>query len=321
MCTRPGKLVGWRDIIYNTEESGQGAWIREASGGSVTQPLNAFRFRSSQTSSSNLSRPSRAAGAEFTGERRGLHEVTSLHLPETRILVVDDDPGIRDIVSEYLSEHGYKVEVAADGRSMGAITLQRPPDLIVLDVMLPGENGLEICKRVSGPGRPSIIMLSAMGEDADRVVGLELGADDYLAKPCNPRELLARVRAVLRRRQEHSGSNSPQKLTCAFAGWRLDLTRRELRAPCGRLVSLTPGEYQLLTAMVERPQRVLTRDQLLEYARGPDFEAFDRTVDVQVSRLRRKLQGDGAESSDPGELIRTIRHGGYLFDARVSWAQ
>jgi two-component system OmpR family response regulator len=152
-----------------------------------------------------------------------------------------------------------------------------------------------------------------MGEETDRIVGLELGADDYVPKPCNPRELLARVRAVLRRRREPRGDDSLDA-ACEFAGWRLDLVRHELRSPEGAVVNLSSGEFSLLRAFVERPQRVLTRDQLLEYARGPQSEAFDRAIDVQISRLRRKLD----DSVSGQELIRTVRNEGYIFTPKVS---
>ena len=156
-------------------------------------------------------------------------------------------------------------------------------------------------------------MLSAMGEETDRIVGLELGADDYLPKPCNPRELLARIRAVLRRRGEPRVSESALGAHCEFAGWRLDLVRRELRSPDGVMVNLSAGEFTLLRVFVERPQRVLTRDQLLDLARGPDSDAYDRAIDVQISRLRRKLNDGGAGA----ELIRTIRNEGYMFMTKV----
>lgn len=229
-----------------------------------------------------------------------------------RILMVDDDPGIRDVVSDFLGKHGYQVETAGDAREMEQALEHGPVDLIVLDVMLPGEDGLAICRRLAVAQGPPIIMLSAMGEDTDRIVGLELGADDYLSKPCNPRELLARVRAVLRR-AEQRGQAGGATAGCEFAGWRLDLVRRELRSPQGVVVNLSSGEFSLLRAFVERPQRVLTRDQLLEFARGPDSDAFDRAIDVQISRLRRKLD-DGGGGQD---LIRTIRNEGYMFTAKV----
>jgi len=230
-----------------------------------------------------------------------------------RLLIVDDDPGIRDVVSEFLSRHGYEVDTAADGKEMEQLLGRAAYDLIVLDVMMPGEDGLAICRRISAqPGGPAIIMMSAMGEETDRIVGLELGADDYVPKPCNPRELLARVRAVLRRRLEPRPSDEPIGAACEFAGWRLDLVRRELRSPQGVVVNLSSGEFSLLRAFVEHPQRVLTRDQLLDYARGRDSEAYDRAIDVQISRLRRKL-GDGSDI----ELIRTIRSEGYMFTPKV----
>ncbi|CAN5302476.1 response regulator [soil metagenome] len=228
--------------------------------------------------------------------------------------MVDDDPGIRDVVSDFLTRHGYVVETAADSTAMEKILAKEPVDLVVLDVMLPGEDGLAICRRLSRPDGPAIIMLSAMGEETDRIVGLELGADDYLPKPCNPRELLARVRAVLRRRQEPRGTEEGIGAGCEFSGWRLDLVRRELRTPDGVVVNLSSGEFSLLRAFVERPQRVLTRDQLLDFARGPDTEAYDRAIDVQISRLRKKLE-DGAGGQ---ELIRTIRNEGYMFTAKVT---
>jgi two-component system, OmpR family, response regulator len=236
--------------------------------------------------------------------------------PRDRILVVDDDPGIRDLVSEFLTRNGYDVETAADGREMEKAIAGRPPDLVVLDLMLPGEDGLAICRRLHRPEGPAVIMLSAMGDETDRIVGLELGADDYIAKPCNPRELLARIRAVLRRRREPRPADDQLGAACAFAGWRLDLVRHELRTPSGVVVNLSSGEFSLLRAFVERPRRVLTRDQLLEYARGPQSESFDRAIDVQISRLRRKLEDGGGTS----ELIRTVRSEGYIFTAKVTRA-
>jgi len=229
-----------------------------------------------------------------------------------RILMVDDDPGIRDVVSDFLGRHGYNVETAADGREMDEALERGPVDLIVLDVMLPGEDGLAICRRLANADDgPPIIMLSAMGEDTDRIVGLEVGADDYVSKPCNPRELLARVRAVLRRTDARP-TDVATIAGCEFAGWRLDLVKRELRSAQGVVVNLSSGEFGLLRALVEHPQRVLTRDQLLELARGPESEAFDRAIDVQISRLRRKLDDGGGQ-----DLIRTVRNEGYMFTPKV----
>ncbi len=225
-----------------------------------------------------------------------------------RILVVDDDPGIREVLCDYLVQHGYDAAGAGSAAEMDRAAAHRPPDLIVLDLMMPGEDGLSVCRRLAGKG-PPIIMLSAMGEDTDRIIGLELGADDYLTKPCNPRELLARVRAVLRRPREDPASEGP---ALAFAGWRLDLMRRELYRPDGRAVALSAGEFALLRAFAERPGRVLTRDQLLERARGAEADIFDRAMDVQISRLRKKLDdGSGLE------MIQTLRGVGYMFDVRV----
>jgi two-component system, OmpR family, response regulator len=230
-----------------------------------------------------------------------------------RIVVVDDDPGIRDVVSEFLTRHDFEVETAADAAELNRLLAAGPaPDLVVLDVMLPGEDGLQICRRLSAVDGPAVIMLSAMGEETDRIVGLELGADDYLPKPCNPRELLARVRAVLRRRGERPDPQDSLGARCEFAGWRLDMVRRELRTPDAVIVNLSGGEFSLLRAFVEHPQRVLTRDQLLDFARGPDSDAYDRAIDVQISRLRRKLDDGGGS-----ELIRTVRNEGYLFTPKV----
>jgi two-component system OmpR family response regulator len=177
--------------------------------------------------------------------------------------------------------------------------------------MLPDIDGLEVCRRVRSTSDVPILMLTARGEPADRIVGLEIGADDYLPKPCNPRELLARVRAVLRRTEQRAPGGTGVA-GCEFAGWRLDLVRRELRSPHGVVVNLSSGEFGLLRAFVEHPQRVLTRDQLLELARGPASEAFDRAIDVQISRLRRKLDDGGGQ-----DLIRTVRNEGYMFTPRV----
>jgi two-component system OmpR family response regulator len=246
--------------------------------------------------------------------RHALAHVMIDDSPQEHILVVDDDPGIRDVISEFLTRHGFSVDTAADGREMERAMSRRRPELVVLDLMLPGEDGLAICRRLARPDGPSVIMLSAMGEETDRIVGLELGADDYLAKPCNPRELLARVRAVIRRRREPRAAEDTLGAACEFAGWRLDLVRHELRSPLGVVVNLSSGEFSLLRAFVERPQRVLTRDQLLEFARGPQSDAFDRAIDVQISRLRRKLEDSGGDA----ELIRTVRSEGYIFTPRVT---
>nr|WP_255696880.1 response regulator [Sandaracinobacteroides sayramensis] len=231
-------------------------------------------------------------------------------------MLVDDDPGIRDLVSDFLGRHGYDVTTAEDGAAMdrAIAAAPQPFDLIVLDLMMPGEHGLEIARRLAGPGGPAIIMLSAMGEDSDRIVGLEVGADDYLPKPCNPRELLARIRAVLRRRTEPAAAEPQGGLLAEFDGWKLDLVRRELSSPENVLISLSDGEFSLLRVFVERPQQPLAREDLLDLARGKGSESYDRSIDVQISRLRRKL--DSATNSHD-ELIRTVRNEGYMFTPKV----
>jgi two-component system OmpR family response regulator len=222
-----------------------------------------------------------------------------------KILVVDDDARIRDLLRRYLTQEGFEVILAEDGKALNRLMLRETADLIVLDLMMPGEDGLSACKRLSGKGRPPIIMLSALGDDADRIVGLEIGADDYVPKPCNPRELVARARAVLRRGRD-ADTNAAEAVR--FAGFRLDIARRELHDPDGVVIPLSAGEFRLLRAFVERPQRVLSREQLLDYAFDNDADVFDRAVDVQVSRLRRKLERPGG-----AEIIRTVRGEGYLF--------
>ena len=229
--------------------------------------------------------------------------------PSPRILVVDDDPGLREVLVDYLGQHGFEAMGAASAAEMDRQLEHRPPDLVVLDLMMPGEDGLSACRRLIARGGPPVVMLSAMGEETDRIVGLELGADDYLPKPCNPRELLARIRAVLRRRAgpEAPGASAAEPVL-AFDGRTLNLLRRELTRPDGTVTILSA----LLKAFAESPRRVLSRDQLLERARGSETEVFDRAMDVQISRLRKKLAD--ADGRDP---IQTLRGEGYMFDATV----
>jgi two-component system OmpR family response regulator len=234
------------------------------------------------------------------------------------ILIVDDDREIRDLLSRFLAKHGYRVSVAADGRAMRKVLVDAAIDLVILDVMLPGEDGLSLCRSVRTTSSVPIVMLTAVGEDVDRIVGLEMGADDYVPKPFNPRELLARIRAVLRRTGTPAGGLAAggriaEAATLRFAGWRLDLGKRELTAPDGMLVPLSGGEFGLLSALALHPQRVLSRDQLLDLARGRGANAFDRSIDVQISRLRRKIERDPREPA----LIKTVRGGGYLFAPKV----
>jgi len=233
----------------------------------------------------------------------------------SHLLIVDDDVEVLDLLQKFLRQHGYEVDVASDGPGLWQALERRVPDLVILDVMLPGDSGLVLCQRLRAEYKVAVIMLTAMGELSDRVVGLELGADDYLTKPFAARELLARVRAVLRRVGETGGGavTSPRSVL-EFAGWQLEVLRRELRSPEGVLIPLSNGEFELLLVFAEHPRRVLSRQQLLDLARGEAHEAYDRSIDVQVSRLRRKLETD--DSTAP--LIRTLRNVGYLFTATVS---
>jgi two-component system OmpR family response regulator len=232
------------------------------------------------------------------------------------ILVVDDHREIRDAVVRYLERNGMRATAARDAGEMDARLRAGRFDLIVLDVMMPGEDGLSACRRLAAEGTAPILMLTALGEETDRIVGLEIGADDYLPKPFNPRELLARIKAILRRaeRPERSAGSLSGHLV-AFAHWVLDTDRRILIAEDGAEVPLTTAEFKLLTVFLDRPRFVLSRDQLLDLTSGRQAEVFDRTIDNQVSRLRRKIE------RDPGrpEIVTTVRGGGYSLttDVRV----
>ncbi|WP_447502603.1 response regulator [Aeromonas caviae] len=231
------------------------------------------------------------------------------------ILVVDDHSEIRDLLKRFLEQHGMRVSCARDGKEMKRLLDEREFDLLVLDLMMPGEDGLTLCRELRVKSRLPIIMLTAMGEETDRIIGLEMGADDYLSKPFNPRELLARIKAVMRRTQAES-LPVPETLTrdLRFDRWLLDVNRRELVDEEGVGMSLSTAEFDLLKVFLERPKRVLSRDQLLDLARGREAVAFDRAIDTLVSRLRRKLERD---PKNP-ELIKTIWGGGYLFAADVT---
>ena len=248
-----------------------------------------------------------------TAERRLLD-------PEAYLLLVEDDGEMRQLVARLLREAGFRVSVARDGREMWEV-MDSPagaPDLLLLDVMLPGASGLDLLRRLrERGGRMPVMMLTARGEEMDRVLGLELGADDYVAKPFASRELVARVRALLRRAALAGAAPDPRSRRIAFAGWTLDTARRELTAPDGASVDLSGAEYDLLLAFLEHPGRVLSREQLLEVAkRRVGVDPFDRTVDVQVSRLRRKIE---PEEGSP-HLIKTVRGAGYVFVAEVTRA-
>ena len=225
------------------------------------------------------------------------------------ILVVDDDAGLRELLQQYLSEQGYRVDAVADGSAMERYLAEQAADLIILDLMLPGEDGLTLARKLRMRGSQPIIMLSARGEDIDRIIGLEVGADDYLAKPFNPRELLARIRSVLRRREGgDTKTEGPARDMFRFGPFSLDLHSRSLSRD-GVDVVLTAGEFNLLRVFVEHPNQVLSRDSLMDKLKGYERTPFDRSIDVRVTRLRRKIEGD---PSTP-VYVRTVWGEGYLF--------
>lgn len=244
----------------------------------------------------------------------------------TRVAVVEDDHEIRQLVVDYLTREGFAVEGYPNGSAFDENMSVFRPDVVVLDLMMPGEDGLSICRRIS-PELP-VLVLSAKGEELERIIGLEVGADDYLAKPFNPRELVARIRAVLRRRDQipqnvtpavrgaagpaDVNSVGPEREVLVFDGWTLDVDGRRILDASDVEVALSSGEFALLTEFARRPQRVLSRELLLDWTRGSTSEAFDRAIDVQLSRLRRKLSDHGGKG-----LIKTVRGVGYLFSAEV----
>ena len=234
------------------------------------------------------------------------------------LLIVDDDLDIRELLSIYLQKNGYKVSTAANGKQMRAVLELASIDLVVLDLMLPQEDGLSLCRelRASAASNIPILMLTALSEETDRIVGLEMGADDYLSKPFASRELLARVRAVLRRTRmlppNMRASAAPALL--AFGDWRLDTLARHLLDASGTMVTLSGAEYRLLQVFVEHPNRVLSRDQLLNLTQGRDADIFERSIDLLVSRLRQHLQDDAREP----RYIKTMRSEGYVFACAVT---
>ncbi len=231
------------------------------------------------------------------------------------LLLVDDDDDILSLLRTFFQKHAYTVSMAGNGAQMFAALERDPVDLVILDVMLQNDDGFSLCRQLRAASRVPVIMLTSLSDHTDRVVGLEIGADDYLTKPFDQRELLARVKAVLRRMAEISAappSAAGETRPClSFAGWRLDVARRELWSEDDALILLSGGEFDLLLAFAEHPQRVLTRDQLLDFARGHAHDVYDRSIDVQVSRLRHKLEKDPKNPL----LIRTVRNGGYMFNA------
>jgi len=233
------------------------------------------------------------------------------------LLIVDDDSEILQLLSAFLTKHGYQAYTAERTEFADKIMDAHKLDLLILDVMMPGEDGLAYCRRVRSHSDIPIIMLTALGEETDRIVGLEIGADDYLPKPFNPRELLARVKAVLRRSND-KGVSEPRlnnHRVVVFENWQLNTAKRELTSSANVMTSLTAGEYELLLAFIDNPQRVLNRDQLLDITRGRIAGPFDRSIDVQLSRLRKKIEPNPKEPS----IIKTVRNGGYIFTPDLSF--
>ena len=234
------------------------------------------------------------------------------------LLIVDDDRDIRRLMVELFEENGFRATVLASGAALPGHLAARSFDLVILDIMLPGEDGLALCRRIRATSSLPIIMLTARGAETDRVVGLEMGADDYVAKPFGPRELVARVRALLRRTRETGDAQGmpakPRMSRMRFDGWRIELARRELRMPDGTLVSLTGTEFDLLVVLAERAPDVVSRDHLFDRLRGRAGSPFDRSIDVSISRLRRKIEPIPEEPC----MIRTVRSNGYVFSVPVT---
>ena len=260
-------------------------------------------------------------------EDTAMPDTENSQMPSLSLLVVDDDQDIRDLMADYLRQHGFLVRVADGGKAMFESLEQEKPDLIVLDIMMPGEDGLSLCRRLraaEGLSSVPVIFLTALGDTADRVVGLELGADDYVVKPFQPRELVARIRAVLRRSGRvadvSADAGRPEK-AYHFSGWTLDVSARHLIAPGGMVVNLSGAEYRLLTIFLEHPQKVLSRDFIQDELQGQetDRSPFDRSLDVQVCRLRARLRdtGDGDKGRE-NKLIKTVRGDGYVFTSAIT---
>lgn len=235
-----------------------------------------------------------------------------------RLLIVDDDYEIRQLLANFLSKYGYQISAAANGKDMFAQLEKQDFDLIILDIMMPGDDGFSLCKQLRKDSNLPIIMLSAIGEETDRIIGLEVGADDYLPKPFNPRELVARIKAILRRSQHPNDPEEEEKTNdtdiLVFCDWVIDKSTRKLLDPKGIEIILSAGEYTLLAAFLDHPRRVLSRDQLLEITHNRSAGPFDRSIDIQVSRLRQKIEKDPKQP----ELIKTVRGGGYMFTAKVT---
>ena len=234
-----------------------------------------------------------------------------------QILIVDDDREIRTLLADYLQTNGYRCFMAAEGQAMWRILDESEIDLVVLDLNLPGDDGLTLCRNLRAKSSIPVIMLTARGEPLDRILGLEMGADDYLPKPFEPRELLARVRSVLRRSHNLTSPHANDKVNfLRFAGWSLDLTARHLINPEEMIIVLSGAEFRMLRIFLEHPNRVLNRDQLLNMTQGRDADPFDRSIDIQISRIRQKL---GEDARSP-QIIKTVRNGGYVLAVSVESA-
>jgi len=231
----------------------------------------------------------------------------------SHVLVVDDDRDIREPLRRYLGNHGLRVTAAPDAAAAREILKRHAIDLVILDIMMPGEDGLSLCRHLRETTDIPVILLTAVGEEADRILGLEMGADDYVAKPFSPRELLARIKAVLRRGSSLPRPREAKGTRLAFDGWIFDLGRREIEGADGVAVPLSTAEYRLLCALTERPHMVLTRDQLLDLTVGREAQPFDRAIDNQVSRLRKKLEADPKAPV----ILKTVWGGGYVFAVDV----
>ena len=234
--------------------------------------------------------------------------------PTSTILIVDDDRDIRTLLADYLESNGYRALCAADGLAMWKMLDEAKPDLVVLDLNLPGDDGLTLCRKLRSQSTLPVIMLTARGEPLDRILGLEMGADDYLPKPFEPRELLARIRSVLRRSNAMPSGAADKAQQMRFSNWTLDLTARHLLNPDGIVIMLSGAEFRLLKVFLEHPNRVLNRDQLLNLTQGRDADPFDRSIDIQISRLRQKL---GEDARVP-QSIKTVRNGGYVLAGQVT---
>ena len=235
--------------------------------------------------------------------------------PREHLLIVDDDKEIRNLLTDYLEQADYRVSAVGDGKAMRRVLEANRIDLVILDLMLPGEDGLTLCRELRSKTNLPVLMLTARGDEVDRIIGLEMGADDYLAKPFNPRELLARIKSVVRRAQALPTNMESDKVhTLRFAGWTLDIATRNITAEDGLVVPLSGAEYRLLRVFLDHPQNVLAREQLLELANGREAILFDRSIDVLVGRLRKRLRDDSREPV----LIKTVRGEGYVLAASVT---